>query len=105
MKQSSKWYRRIFFVFLLIFLSGLGEVYLEHQKRILFIEYQNLIKERDALKTEWQRIQIELSQLSSGLRLEDIARSKVKMSIPNPNSINIIDSLLLYWLDQSGSLF
>jgi len=91
MKQSSKWYRRIFFVFLLIFLSGLGEVYLEHQKRILFIEYQNLIKERDALKTEWQRIQIELSQLSSGLRLEDIARSKVKMSIPNPNSINIID--------------
>ena len=91
MKQSSKWYRRIFFVFLLIFLSGLGEVYLEHQKRILFIEYQNLIKERDALKTEWQRIQIELSQLSPGLRLEDIARSKVKMSIPNPNSINIID--------------
>ena len=91
MKQSSKWYRRIFFVFLLIFLSGLGEVYLEHQKRILFIEYQNLIKERDALKTEWQRIQIELSQLSSGLRLEDIARSKVKMSIPNPSSINIID--------------
>ena len=91
MKQSSKWYRRIFFVFLLIFLSGLGEVYLEHQKRILFIEYQNLIKERDALKTEWQRIQIELSQLSSGLRLENIARSKVKMSIPNPNSINIID--------------
>ena len=91
MKQSSKWYRRIFFVFLLIFLSGLGEVYLEHQKRILLIEYQNLIKERDALKTEWQRIQIELSQLSSGLRLEDIARSKVKMSIPNPNSINIID--------------
>ena len=66
-----------------IFFSGLGEVYLEHQKRILFIEYQNLIKERDALKTEWQRIQIELSQLSSGLRLEDIDRSKVKMSIPN----------------------
>ena len=91
MKQSSTWYRRISFVFLLIFFSGLGEVYLEHQKRILFIEYQNLIKERDALKTEWQRIQIELSQLSSGLRLEDIARSKVKMSIPNPNSINIID--------------
>ena len=91
MKQSSTWYRRISFVFLLIFFSGLGEVYLEHQKRILFIEYQNLIKERDVLKTEWQRIQIELSQLSSGLRLEDIARSKVKMSIPNPNSINIID--------------
>ena len=91
MKQSSKWYRRIFFVFLLIFLSGLGEVYLEHQKRILFIEYQSLIKERDTLKTDWQRIQIELSQLSSGLRLEDIARSKVNMSIPNPNSINIID--------------
>ena len=91
MKPSNKWYRRAFFLFLLVSLSGLGEVYLEHQKRILFIEYQGLIKERDALKTEWKRIQVELSELSSGLRLEDIARSKVKMSIPDPSEINIID--------------
>ena len=91
MKQSNKWYRRAFFLFLLVCLSGLGEVFLEHQKRILFIEYQGLIKERDALKTEWKKIQVELSKLSSGLRLEDIARSKVNMSIPNPSEINIID--------------
>jgi len=91
MKPSNKWYRRAFFLFLLVSLSGLGEVYLEHQKRILFIEYQGLIKERDALKTEWKRIQVELSELSSGLRLEGIARSKVNMSIPNPRDINIID--------------
>ena len=91
MKQSRKWYRRAFFLFFLVCLSGLGEVYLEHQKRILFIQYQGLIKERYALKTEWQRIQVELSQLSSGLRLEDIARSKINMSIPNPSTINIID--------------
>ena len=91
MKQSNKWYRWAFFLFLLVCLSGLGEVYLEHQKRILFIEYQGLIKERDALKTEWKRIQVELSELSSGLRLEDIARSKVNMSIPDPSEINIID--------------
>ena len=92
MKQSNKWYRRAFILFLLLCFSGLGEVYMEHQKRILFIEYQGLIKERDTLKTEWKHIQIELSQLSSGLRLEEIARSKVNMSIPNPSSINIIDS-------------
>ena len=91
MKQSRKWYRRAFFLFFLVCLSGLGEVYLEHQKRILFIQYQGLIKERDDLKTEWKRIQIELSQLSSGLRLEDIARTKVNMRIPNPSTINIID--------------
>jgi len=91
MKPSNKWYRRAFFLFLLVSLSGLGEGYLEHQKRILFIEYQGLIKERDALKTEWKRIQVELSELSSGLRLEDIARSKVNMSIPDPSEINIID--------------
>ena len=91
MKQSNKWYRRAFILFLLLFLFGLGEVYLEHQKRILFIEYQGLIKERDALKTEWKRIQVELSELSSGSRLEDIARSKVNMSFPDPSEINIID--------------
>ena len=92
MKRSNKWYRRAFILFFLLCFSGLGEVYMEHQKRILFIEYQGLIKEQDSLKTEWKRIQIELSQLSSGLRLEDIARSKVNMSIPNPSTIIIIDS-------------
>ena len=91
MKQSNKWYRRAFILFFLLCFSGLGEVYMEHQKRILFIEYQGLIKERDVLKTEWKRIQVELSELSSGLRLEDIARSKINMSIPNPSEINIID--------------
>ena len=91
MKQARKWYRNAFILFLLVCLSALGEVYLEHQKRILFIQYQGLIKERDDLKTEWKRIQIELSQLSSGLRLEDIARTKVNMRIPNPSTINIID--------------
>jgi len=91
MKQSNKWFRRAFFLFLLVCLSGLGEVYLEHQKRILFIEYQGLIKKRDALKTEWKRIQVELSELSSGLRLEDIARKKINMNIPDPSEINIID--------------
>ena len=91
MKQSNKWYRRAFFLFLLVCLSGLGEVYLEHQKRILFIEYQSLIKERDALKTEWKRIQIELAQETVGTNIEKDARSKVNMIIPNPSTINIID--------------
>ena len=91
MKQSNKWYRRAFILFLLLFLSGLGEVYLEHQKRILFIEYQSLIKERDALKTEWKRIQIELAQETVGTNIEKDARSKVNMIIPNPSTINIID--------------
>ena len=91
MKQSNKWYRRAFILFLLLFLSGLGEVYLEHQKRILFIEYQGLIKERDALKTEWKRIQIELAQETVGTNIEKEARAKVNMIIPNPSTINIID--------------
>jgi len=91
MKQSNKWYRRAFILFLLLCFSGLGEVYLEHQKRILFIEYQSLIKERDALKTEWKRIQIELAQETVGTNIEKEARDKVNMIIPNPSTINIID--------------
>ena len=91
MKQSNKWYRRAFILFLLLCFSGLGEVYLEHQKRILFIEYQGLIKERDTLKTEWKRIQIELAQETVGTNIEKEARDKVNMIIPNPSTINIID--------------
>ena len=92
MKQSNKWYRRAFILFFLLCFSGLGQVYMEHQKRILFIEYQGLIKERDTLKTEWKRIQIELAQETVGTNIEKAAEFiKGNMIIPNPSTINIID--------------
>ena len=91
MNVENKWYIRAFLLFTLVCIFGVGIVYLEHQKRELFSDYQNLIKERDAIQVEWKKLQIQSSESSSGLRLENIARSKANMKILDADVINIID--------------
>jgi len=91
MNVENKWYIRAFLLFTLVCIFGVGIVYLEHQKRELFSDYQNLIKERDVIQVEWKKLQILSSESSSGLRLENIARSKANMKILDADVINIID--------------
>ena len=91
MNIEKKWYIRAFLLFTLVCISGVGIVYLEHQKRELFSDYQNLIKERDAIQVEWKKLQIQSSEASSGLRLENIARSKASMKTLDADVINIIE--------------
>ncbi len=91
MNVEKKWYIRAFLLFTLVCIFGVGIVYLEHQKRELFSDYQNLIKERDAIQVEWKKLQIQSSESSSGLRLENIARSKANMKTLDAGAINIID--------------
>mgnify|MGYP001197831177 FL=1 len=92
MNVDNKWYIRAFVLFTLVCISSVGIVYLEHQKRELFSDYQNLIKERDAIQVEWKKLQIQSSESSSGLRLENIARSKANMKTLDAGAINIIDA-------------
>ena len=91
MNVENKWYIRAFLLFTLVCIFGVGIVYLEHQKRELFSDYQNLIKERDAIQVEWKKLQIQSSESSSGLRLENIARSKASMKTLDADVINIIE--------------
>ena len=92
MNIENKWYIRAFLLFTLVCIFGVGIVYLEHQKRELFSDYQNLIKERDAVQIEWKNLQIQSSESFSGLRLEKIARSKANMKTLDAGAINIIDA-------------
>ena len=92
MNIENKWYIRAFLLFTLVCISGVGIVYLEHQKGELFSDYQNLIKERDAVQIEWKNLQIQSSESFSGLRLEKIARSKANMKTLDAGAINIIDA-------------
>ena len=91
MNVENKWYISAFLLFTLVCIFGVGIVYLEHQKRELFSDYQNLTKERDVIQVEWKKLQIQSSESSSGLRLENIARSKANMKTLDAGAINIID--------------
>jgi cell division protein FtsL len=71
--------------------SALGVVYSKHESRRLFTELQRMEAERDRMDDQWGRLQIEQSTLATHTRIEALAREKLGMAIPAPQSVVIAD--------------
>jgi cell division protein FtsL len=77
-------------LFLTVLISSIGAVYARHESRRLFIELQALVSERDHLNIDWGRLQIEQSTWASPGRVEQMARDRLHMSVPDPSRVVII---------------
>ena len=75
---------------LAILVSAIAAVAAKHESRKLFVELQVLVAERDRLEMDWGRLQIEQSMLASHARVEQIAREKMSMSLPDPHDIRLV---------------
>ncbi|MCP5159026.1 MAG: cell division protein FtsL [Gammaproteobacteria bacterium] len=67
--------------------SGVGVVYTQHINRQLFIQLQKLQAERDHLEIEWELLQLEQSTLVTDVAVEDAARTRLHMRIPDPGEV------------------
>ncbi len=67
--------------------SGVGLVHTHHTNRQLFIEWQNLQTERDALEIEWELLQLEQSTLVTEVAVEETARTRLNMHLPAPATV------------------
>jgi len=84
---------KILFTILLVFsafFSAIQVVLAQHESRKIFVEIQELEKERDHLNEEWGKLQLEQSTWGTDDRIEDLARSKLDMKNPEMNSVVII---------------
>ena len=70
--------------------SAIGVIYVKHQNRKLFIELEQQRKEQDQLDVDWGRLQLEQSTWATHGRIEDIARRKLDMRLPNENEVVIV---------------
>jgi len=75
---------------LAIFASAANLVWIRHQNLLLFIELQNLQKERDKLNVEWRKLQLEQSTWAQHNRIEKIAREQLRMFVPDIKDIIVI---------------
>lgn len=73
-----------------LFASALGVVWSIHETRTLFIELQALHAERDRLDIEWSQLKIEQSAWATHGRVEQTARSGLKMVIPTPEEVQLV---------------
>lgn len=67
--------------------SGVGLVYTKHQSRKLFIELQVLQGLRDDLEIEWEMLQLEESTLTTEAVVDQAARVRLNMMVPDANSV------------------
>lgn len=70
--------------------SALAVIYAKHQSRLLFGDLQVLQAERDRLNIEWGRLQLEQSAWATHSRVEKLARERLNMMVPNPETVVIV---------------
>jgi len=71
----------------LIFASALNLVLERDRTRSLFIDLQALRKQKDELDREWGQLLLEQGTWGAHGRVEDIARSKLGMTVPKQEQI------------------
>ncbi len=74
----------------MVFVSAVEVVFARHQTRKLFVEIQDLEKERNMLDEEWGRLQLEQSTWATDDRVESLARDELKMKTPEMKEIILI---------------
>lgn len=73
-----------------ITVSALAVVYGQHRSRELFVELQQLERERAEIETEWGQLELEQSTWATQGRIERIARERLNMRLPEFERAEIV---------------
>ena len=72
----------IMILLIITFVSAISVVYVKHYNRKLFVEVQQLEKQRDDMEVEWGKLQLEQNTWATHARIERIARERMQMITP-----------------------
>jgi len=73
-----------------VFFSALGVIYYKHASRQLFIKLQHLQQEIESLQLEWSQLLLEQGTWGSATRVEQIARERLQMVLPEPSDVVVL---------------
>jgi cell division protein FtsL len=65
-----------------LFVSAVATVYVQHHRRMQFVELRKLERERDAMQVEWGQLQLEQSTWATHERIERLALEKLDLHMP-----------------------
>ncbi|SDB17960.1 cell division protein FtsL [Pseudidiomarina indica] len=71
-------------LFLMVIASAMAVIYVSHSHRLLTIERDQLLSQRDDIDIEWRHLQIEQNTLTEHNRVERIAQQRLGMVRPEP---------------------
>jgi len=70
--------------------SAAGAIDCKHRARELFVRLEALDVQRDNLDIAWGQLQLEQSAWSTHAFVENVARTKLRMSTPPPQAIRLV---------------
>lgn len=70
--------------------SAAGAVWTRHRARELFVELEQLNRERQQLDVTWGQLQLEQSYWSQHAQVENTARRRLDMRMPDPAAIQVV---------------
>jgi cell division protein FtsL len=70
--------------------SAIGVVYLRHRHRQAFVELTRLERARDELRIDFGRLQLEQATWAETGRIEQVARTRMGMVAPTPDTIIVV---------------
>ncbi len=62
--------------------SAVALVYVQHHRRMQFVELRKLERERDAMQVEWGQLKLEQSTWATHERIERLALDKLDLHMP-----------------------
>ena len=77
----------ILFLVFSVLVSAISVVQTQHASRKVFMDIEQLKKERDQLNEEWGRLQLEQSTWAIDERLERMVNEELDMRVPDNSSL------------------
>lgn len=77
----------ILFLVFTVLVSAVSVVQTQHVSRKVFMEIEQLKKERDLLNEDWSRLQLEQSTWALDERVERMVREEMGMHVPDNDSL------------------
>ena len=73
-----------------LFVSAVALVYVQHYRRMQFVELRKLQRERDAMQVEWGQLKLEQSTWATHERIERLALDKLDLRIPTAAEVVLV---------------
>jgi cell division protein FtsL len=74
-----------------LFASAVATVYVQHHRRMQFVELRTLERERDSLQVEWGQLKLEQSTWATHERIERLALDKLDLHMPPAADVVLVN--------------
>ena len=83
----------VFVVLLLLVVaeaSAVAVIYTTYKNRALFSSLEKMRDDAEEMQVDWHQLLLEQSTLASFSRVSEVAKTHLKMSIPNPHAVVVL---------------